>query len=367
MTPTTEAKLEFKRNLPDTLGRLRRWIGREGGGEIFAVFNVRTRALEKFAECYRAGYCPRPSLEERLAFWEEHLAERSQLEDDSIPAAYLSEFDQGLYGALVGGIPQYMAHPENGWISSMVHPVLQRKEDLQLLHFSPDDPVFRDYLVWLDAFTQRAAGRFAVSHFILINGMNFLFELVGATQSYILIREDPAWVWQAFDLAFQVNLAVQRAFFERVPLLAGGTASNMVQWAPGRIISESVDPFHMTRVEDFETFGRPVLERIFGQFDGGVLHLHGNGRHLLTAVGTVPGLRAVFLGDDRGWPAAVDVLPELQQQSGDLPLVVQVRWDTFREKLARHQLPGGVLYHVTDAPSVDEANRLMDAVRTYRI
>jgi hypothetical protein len=301
-----------------------------------------------------------------LEFWEKHLQERAQVEDDSVPAAYLSEFDQGLYGALVGGQPQYMAHPENGWISSMVHPVLREKGDLAKIVFDPAGPVFQEYLSWLQAFTRRAAGRFAISHFILINGVNFLFELVGATESYLLLIEDPDWVQEAFELAFRVNLAVQQAFFEHVPLLAGGTASNMVQWAPGRIISESIDPFHMTKIDYFEKWGRPVLERIFACFDGGVLHLHGNGRHLLSAVRDLPGLRAIYLGDDRGWPPAVDELPRLRPLAGDLPLVVQVAWDHFCSKLESGQLFGGVLYHVTDCPGISEANRLMERVRAYR-
>ncbi len=359
--------LEFKPQLSETLARLSRWLSRDAPGEIFAVFNVRTKALEEFAERYRPGYCERPSLEERLTFWEKHLAERAHLEDDSVPAAYLSEFDQGLYGALVGGQPQYMAHPENGWISSMVHPILRDKEELASLRFSPDNPVFTEYQAWLDAFARHAAGRFAVSHFILINGMNFLFELVGATKSYLLLCEDPEWVWRAFDLAYEVNLAVQQCFFERVPSLAGGTASNMVQWIPGRVISESVDPFHMTRVEAFEVWGRPVLERIFSHFDGAVIHLHGNGRHLLQAVSIVPGLKAIFLGDDRGWPPAVEELPRLQKLSRDLPLVVQTTWEVFTHKLQRHELVGGVLYHVTEPPSIREASRMMEKVRSYRV
>ena len=34
----------------------------------------------------------------------------------------LSELDQGLYGGLLGGDVRFLAHPENGWISSMVPP-----------------------------------------------------------------------------------------------------------------------------------------------------------------------------------------------------------------------------------------------------
>jgi len=140
----------------------------------------------------------------------------------------------------------------------------------------------------------------------------------------------------------------------------------MVQWIPGRIVSESVDPFHMTSVDYFETWGRKNIERMFSSFDGGTLHLHGNGRHLLEAVCTLPGLKAIWLGDDTGFPMAFDVLPELRNRAGDMPLVVAVPCEKFAEKLNRHQLPGGVFYQATGTPEADIAHRLMDKVRAYR-
>ncbi len=361
-----DATLAYKPNLSEVIERLRALFSGQAPDQVFAVFNVPTRALEEFGRRYPEGYCAAPQLVDRLAFWDQHLAERRGLEDDSVPAAYLSEFDQGLYGALIGGQVQYMAHPDNGWISSMVSPVLKSWDDLPQLAFHPDHPAFQNYLKWLDAFAEAARGKFAISHFILINGLNFVFELVGASNTYLALYEHSEEVRQAIELAFVVNRAIHRSFFERTELIAGGTASNMVQWMPGRIISESVDPFHMTSVDCFEKWGREPVERIFSEFDGGVLHLHANGRHLLAAIATINGLRAIYLGDDRGYPPAVDVLETLRPQAAGLPLVVHVPWARFVEKLRAHELPGGVLYHVSGAPDVDEANRLMEQVRAYR-
>ena len=43
----------------------------------------------------------------------------------------------------------------------------------------------------------------------------------------------------------------------------------------------------MTSVAYFEQWGREPAERILGAFDGGVIHIHGNGRHLLEAAATL--------------------------------------------------------------------------------
>lgn len=358
--------LAHKPQLAETIGRLEMLQRRQAMDRVLAVMEVPCIALERFQEDYEEGFCEYPDPGARVEFWDGLFKERAAVEDDSLPAAYLSEMDQGLYGGMLGGDVQFMAHPDNGWISSMVAPLLADWSEFDRLRIDPDHPWFARYVKQLDAFVRAARGKFAVSHFILINGLNFVFELVGATNTYLSLLECPERVRAAIELAYRLNLLVQETFFERVPLVAGGTASNMVQWAPGRIVSESVDPFHMTSVEYFETWGREPVERIFRHFDGGVLHIHGNGRHLLEAVSTLAGLRAIFLGDDKGFPLAFDVLPKLRSLVADIPLVVQADFERFMKKLARRELVGGVLYKVQGVPDVATANQAMEKVRDYR-
>lgn len=356
----------YKPTINEVLPRLRALYERRARDRIFAVMEAPSRAIAEFREQYSEGFCEAPDPEERIAFWDRLLAERAAIEDDSVPSAYLSEMDQGLYGALVGGQVQFMAHPENGWISSMVAPILSDWSELDGLRFDRDHPWFHRYLDYLHRMVKAAEDKFGVSHFILINGLNFVFELVGATETYLSLNEHPDEVSQAIELAYEINLAVQKAFFESVSGPDGGTCSNMVQWIPGQIVSESVDPFHMTSIDCLEQWGRGPVERIFRQFDGGVVHIHGNGRHLLPVVAGFSGLKAIFLGDDRGFPPAIDVLGEIRSQVGDMPLVLDVSYDRFCAGLESKRLCGGVLYRVLDVPDVDTANRLMERVRQYR-
>ena len=108
------------------------------------------------------------------------------------------------------------------------------------------------------------------------------------------------------------------------------------------------------------------MERIFAEFDGGVTHIHGNGRHLLEAVSTVKGLKAIYLGDDKGYPPAFDILPEIRKRVGEMPLVVGVGYPDFLAALHAHRLSGGVFYRVSDVPDLDAANRCMEQVRAYQ-
>ena len=358
--------LAYKPGAEEVLKRLGRLHERRAGDRIHARLEVPSAALAAFQEQHAAGFCQYPDPAERIEFWDRFFKERAGVEDDSIPGVYLSEMDQGLYGGLFGGDVQFMVHPENGWISSMVAPLLQDWSEFDNLHFDRSHPWFERFVKQLDTFVAGAAGKFGVSHFILIDGLNFIFELVGATQTYLSLDERPDLIRRAIEMAFELNVEIQSEFFRRAPALEGGTCSNMAQWVPGQIVSESVDPFHMTSIDYFEKWGREPIERIYARFDGGVVHVHGNGRHLLETVCTLRGLKAILLGDDVGFPPAFDVLDELRARTGDTPLVVLVDFERFVEKLDRRELPGGVLYKVSGAPDVDTANRCMEKVRAYR-
>jgi hypothetical protein len=342
--------------------RLRRLFEQRALDLVLATMEVPSRALAAFAAQHVGGYCDDPDLDERVRFWDGYLSEKAGVCDDSIPSAYLSEMDQGLYGGLVGGEVRFLCDPATGWISSMVPPILKDWSELEHLAIRGEGPWLARYLRQLDVFVEAARGRFV----ILISGLNFVFELVGAMHTYVALYDRPEMVRRAVELARQLNVKVHQTFFERVRLLEGGTCSNMVQWMPGRIVSESVDPFHMTSVDCFERWGRENLEQIFAHFDGGVVHLHANGRHLLDAVSTVRGLKAILLADDRDFPPAFEFLPQARPRVGDLPLVVGVGFDRFREALERHELTGGVLYRVSGAPDVETANRCLEQVRDYR-
>jgi hypothetical protein len=362
-----DSSLHYCPDLEPRLERLRALYTERPADRIFARMEVATNALRKFAGKYPPGYTGCPDLVERAGFWDELLAERAAIHDDSIPSAYLSELDQGLYGGMIGGKVQFMAHPENGWISSMVPPILGDWEGFPRLAIDHQSRWYKFYLQELEVFRAASRGKFGISHFILVDSLNFIFELFGATQTYLELMDHPEKVREAIDFAWRLNVDVQQTFFQHAPLLAGGTCSNMVEWIPGRVVSESVDPFHMTSVQHFETWGREPAERILAAFDGGVLHIHGNGRHLLEAVSTMRGLKAVLLADDLHIPSAFSLLGKLRRRLGDLPVVVKAEFPEFVAALATHQLEGGVLFRVQNVPDVDTANRTMDQVRGYRV
>lgn len=359
--------LSYKPHVAEVLPRLRRFYERQAGDQILATMAIPSPTLDDFARRYPQPECDYPDPAERADYWDRLWRERIAVEDDSMPAAVLSEFDQGLYCGLLGGEVRFLAHKDSGWVSSMTPALLSDWSEFDRLRFDPANLWWQRYQNQIRVFLERGRGKWGISHLIATNGLNLVFELVGATKTYLSLDESPDYVERAIELAFDLNMRVQSEFFATVPLFEGGTFSNFGQWFPGRIVSESVDPFHMTSVAYFERWGRAPLERLLAQFDGGVLHLHGNGRHLVEAAATVRGLKGVLLLDDRGFPAAFDVVAELKARMGDVPVAVFADYPKFADRLARHDLPGGVLYQVRGVPDVATANRLMEAVRAYRV
>jgi hypothetical protein len=359
--------IAYKENAPEVIDRLSLLYDRQAGDRIFADFKIPTRTMEQFRAEHKEGYTSYPDPNKRARFWDSLLKEKIHCEDDHIPTAYMSEFDQGLYGALVDGEIQFLNDPGTGWISSMVKPMFDDLTQFDPLPFAESHPWFQKYLKQLEIFSSTSENRFGISHFILIDSLNFVFELVGATKSYLSLFEVPDTVREIIDFAFDLNVRVQETFFNNTPSFLGGTFSNMVQWVPGKVISESVDPFHMTSVEDYEQWGEENVQRMFDHFDGGVLHIHSNGRHLVNAVSRLRGLKAILMLDEKDNPPAFEILPELKRQAGDVPLVVSVDEDAFENHLNQHTLPGGVFYWVNSSKSVDQVNRIMERVRNYRI
>jgi hypothetical protein len=364
--------IAYKNNAEDVIQRLTGLVEGRARDQIFAAFVLPSKAMKQFKQQYTESFFSEyPDPRERMDFWDRHLEGRTLLEDDSIPYAYPSEFDQGLYGGMLGGDVRFLAMAEDGWvssgwISSMVPPLLEDWSELDSLSFDESNRWFQRYRTQLHLMVERAEGKFGISHLILIDSINFVFELVGATNTYLSMQDNPAVVHRAVEFAYHINLRVHDTFFDIVPLLRGGTCSWVLPWIPGKIVCESVDPFHMTSLDWYEEWGRDPIERIFGAYDGGVIHIHANGRHLIERVCDLKGLKGILMVDEKDYRPSFDMLDELERLTGDVPMSVYANYEDFLRKLDQHTLPGNTFYHVMGAEDADSVNRCMEKVRKYR-
>ena len=184
----------YKPGAGDVIGRLKSLYERKAGDRVFADFQIPSLTMDQFRADHAEGYTSYPDPHERARFWDSLLKEKVLCEDDQIPSAYLSEFDQGLYGALIGGEIQFLNDPGTGWISSMVKPMIEDLTQFQLRPFEESHPWFSKYLHQLEVFSSVSENRFGLSHFILIDspaGIEQGFRYAIAPADEILIVTNP--------------------------------------------------------------------------------------------------------------------------------------------------------------------------------
>lgn len=359
-------RLAYKPHGAEIAERLARLWRREAQDEIFARILLPSPALLEFKRTHEDGATTYPDPEERIRFWDAHLEFEGTIEDDWLPIAYLSEFDEGLYAGLCGGEMHYMTHTDVGWISSMCPPCLPDIRDVDDLHIDEDHPLLGLLDRQVALFREGARGKFGVAPFIVIDALNFVAELRGMTQAFEDVMDHPAAVRKMMSFALELNQFVQDRVLDALDTFQGGTFCNMGSWAPGRDILFSVDAYHMAHPDYFEEWGRPYIQSLLDHYDGGLLHLHSNGLHLLPTVRTLNKLVCVYLLDEAWNPPAYERLSEHHQTADGVPLVVSCRYEEFVRDLEAHRLPGNVLYKIREAPSVEAGNRLMEKVRAYR-
>lgn len=362
-----QTTLDYRPYAAEAAKRLTALWSRTASDRIFADMKVQTEAMRRFAESHEDGPCERQRSEDRIVFWDKHLRELSNLEDDSVPFVYLTEFDQGIYAAALGAPIEYMMHSYNGWISSMTHPILDDFSDMSLWKLNPDAPILLELDDQLDIYSSHARGKFLIASFILIDAMNFVVEVRGATQAFIDTFERPDEVTRLMDFAYDLNVYIQERVQKKMDMFCGGIAINKAGWAPGTPVLFSIDAYHLAGPDFYYQWGEPHLQKILDHFSGGVLHIHSNGHHLIEHAAKLKNLVGIDMQNEDWNPRSYELLGEIKQKSGDVPIMVECHFDELERDIDAHSLPGNTLYKVVDAPSVEEANRLMKKVRDYRV
>ena len=91
--------------------------------------------------------------------------------------------------------------------------------------------------------------------------MNLLLELRGGTNVYLDIIDHPETVSDFILFARKFNIMIQEIFFREIENSNGGTFSNLGQWIPCRIVTESLDPLYVASVEFFEQWVKKIQKR----------------------------------------------------------------------------------------------------------
>jgi hypothetical protein len=359
--------VEYKANYKEALCRLNELYSKRGLNKIYAKMNIQNPYLDEYKISNPDCETTYPDIDERINFWDKVLSFNKDIQDDSIPSCYLSEFDQGLYSALLGAKIRFLNSASTGWVSSMCAPFVSDINNIDNFILDENNIWYKRYLQQLELFKKKAYSKFGISHFILISGMNFIIEMLGATDAYYLMLEDEENTQKAIDFSIKLNIWVHNTFFEHIGLFEGGTCSNFAGWIPGKIVSESVDPFHLTDIETFKRWGKKTIEEIFSKYDGGTVHIHGNGHHLIEEVSNIEGIKCIHFIDEEFNTPAYKKLYEISEKRSNVPIIISIPYIDFYIMLNEKTLENNILYDVQNVPNIKIANSLMHEVKQYNV
>jgi hypothetical protein len=369
--------LALKREADETVDRIRRFLQREMQDGILATLPVRVDAEREWQEFRRrwhwaqyqeASPRPFPSPEEVFAREQVGLEARHQATDDALPVVYsILDAGESMVRGLFGQEMRFY-HREGAAYSDADLP-LPDYARLAQVHWSLGNTWAQRFLDIQRHFRDRLEDRFAQHACLTMDALNFACEMRGATQAYADLYEHPEALRQLLEIGLDFNVEFQEAQQQ----LCGGYAEGSFCWISGwtpfpRAISLSVDAYTVCLPRTYVEFGFDYQRRLIEHFGHGLMHFHCNRLDLAREVVKLPGLELLQFGGDPHDPVpSHEYLPSMRALADDLPMQVWCPLPAFLAGLDQHTLLPNVWYTTGgDSVSVDEANRIMEAVRAYR-
>lgn len=279
------------------------------------------------------------------------------IDDDSIPF-YHPYFGISIHHSFFGGKVTFSGG------TSYAAPVIDCAADWPQLHADPHHPWLQKLARGLDYARTHGDGVLFASY----RGGNGPLDMANGVLGdalYIEFYDDPENLHRLMDICTQATLMtfdLQKAHNSEI---AGGRIVPMGGlWAPDPVIGHiSLDAACLASPSLYDEFEKPYLERLTASTGGVIVHTHMLGRHCFPAMCRTQGVRLFAPADDPGQPLLVDVLAEVLDAIGDVPLMLSIPKERLAEILPHFQ--GRRAIFLLSAADAGEAHRLLAQVDHY--
>ena len=149
---------------------------------------------------------------------------------------------------------------------------------------------------------------------------------------------------------------------EIVKPAAGGTVTaNM--WFPGEAPFLSEDAPDLCSAGLYREFGFQYTQKVIDVLGGAYIHHHAKGFHIHNEISRLNNLKTLEISWDPNCPRPIDHLPEMYEQSGDIPLMTRCTAGDVYNKI--NELKKGRIILMLDVGSLAEAREVVGFIRKH--
>ena len=254
-----------------------------------------------------AWYCKR-----RHDVWMEYAKE---LDNDYFPALSVN-MGYGVHSAYFA--PQQIIMGDD---TSWTHPYLDSWDKLSGLTVDPDNEWYQRILEIVDWFVEWQDGDYAVSGFSNA-GPGDMANAIRGNDLFYDLYDEPEQVHQLMSRCEDAVEWLERSIEKRTGDVCGGSVTANC-WFPGRVPYFSGDFDDLCSEALFREFGFPHMQSLIKRFNGAFIHHHAKGLHNHKAFAELEGLRLLEISWDPNMPRPVDMLPDIYEKNGGVPLMVR--------------------------------------------
>lgn len=295
------------------------------------------------------------------------------IEDDTINSRISGyptlHFGESIYSAMLNGEVKFVGTARH--TCSGAKPLIRDENDLYKLKIDESNYWVKVFKESASFFAEKARGEFPLTYFITIDALNLAVELLGATETYLMLYDNEELLRKIMDFGVEYNIwfyQLQKAIYAE---------NNRKAFEDEELYEiydktwHSIDAYDACNPDTYDIMGFEYQQRLISAVGGGELHTHGTGIFkLLPKVAKLTDVGIIQVGRDTKQAdvqIGVEYFPWFREVTGDIPLKIYLSKEEFIEGINKQALPTGVVYACSGVDNIEQANRLAYMAKEYRL
>jgi hypothetical protein len=357
--------MEYKQNIKEVINRLTKFYNREMQDRIIVRAGIQPKSAEKHKGMDDYQHANIKDIEPDIKFkdWDCALKGWKEMSDDTVPTAYPYIFDGGIWGGVLGASTDINI---SGNGSSANHPIDNFYNLIDKFEFDNNNIWVTKFIDYLEYYKKHAEGKFGVGQLMTCNALNFVSSMKGSAQAIYDVIDRPDDVKRAMKFGVDLCEKICKIYRKIIGTYENGVFGGYNEgWFPHKTCYLSVDVYCYWKPGTYTAMGFSYQQELIDRIGYGFMHTHGNGRFLLPEIVKHHNLIAIELNDDGADRPSFEILREIKEITREIPVIVNVGFDDFRDALENNAIVGGTAYNIWGIPNMEESVKLCERAKKY--